>query len=43
MMKKLACAAAVTLLLVGLGACGKKGMLGAPEGATYPQTYPRSQ
>lgn len=41
MIKQCICALAVLAMLAGLGACGKKGMLGAPEGATYPQTYPQ--
>ena len=37
------CAFALVLLLAlsGLSACGKKGLLDVPEGATYPQPYPR--
>jgi predicted small lipoprotein YifL len=42
MIKNCICVFAVLLALGSLGACGKKGMLGVPEGATYPQTYPRS-
>jgi predicted small lipoprotein YifL len=41
MIKRCAFAVALLLALTGLSACGKKGLLGAPEGSTYPQPYPR--
>jgi len=41
MIKRCALAAAVLLALTSLSACGKKGLLGVPEGSTYPQPYPR--
>ena len=42
MIRRCAFAAAILLALAGLSACGKKGLLDAPEGASYPQPYPRS-
>lgn len=41
MIKRCVCAIAIVLALGSLGACGKKGLLDVPEGATYPQPYPR--
>jgi predicted small lipoprotein YifL len=41
MIKRSAIALAIIVAFAALGACGKKGMPGAPEGSTYPQTYPR--
>ena len=41
MIKRCACAVALVLALASLGACGKKGALDVPEGASYPQPYPR--
>ena len=41
MTKRYVLAVAVLLALAGTAACGKKGLLEAPEGATYPQPYPR--
>jgi predicted small lipoprotein YifL len=41
MIKRCALALAVLAALSGLSACGKKGLLDAPDGATYPQPYPR--
>jgi len=41
MIKHCAFALAILLALTSLSACGKKGLLGVPEGASYPQPYPR--
>jgi predicted small lipoprotein YifL len=41
MIKRCAFALAIFVALAGLSACGKKGLLDVPEGATYPQPYPR--
>lgn len=41
MIKRCAIAFAILLTLGSLTACGKKGLLDVPEGATYPQQYPR--
>jgi len=41
MIKRSLLAIAVLLALASVSACGKKGLLEAPEGATYPQPYPR--
>lgn len=41
MIKRCALALSILLAVSGLGACGKKGLLDVPEGASYPQPYPR--
>ncbi|MGE3335129.1 MAG: lipoprotein [Rhodospirillaceae bacterium] len=41
MIKHCAFALALFLALTSLSACGKKGPLDVPEGASYPQPYPR--
>lgn len=41
MIKQCAAVLAIVLALASVSACGKKGLLDVPEGATYPQQYPR--
>ncbi len=40
-MRKLTMVVLVAALAVSVSACGRKGRPIPPEGATYPQTYPK--